>query len=189
MRVERELMILDKLINEPKEYSFYEIMEKSDLSREPTYRHLQRLVDKNLVTKRRIGNIYLYSINFRNELIHPLLSFLHIKRLTDEEKNAAKSIISLLPASTLFAFMKQGKDGSTVVYVVYAGKPENMGELLNRSDTFAGLNIRYRGMEIKNFRRLVLTRGLKALRNTKAFFNGERMFKEVANVLAEDEEE
>ncbi len=189
MRVERELMILDKLVNEPKEYSFYEIMEKSELSREPTYRHLQRLVEKNLVIKRRIGNIYLYSINFRNELIHPLLSFLHIKRLTDEERNAAKHIIPLLPSSTLFAFMKQAKDGSTIVYVVYAGKPSEVEELLKRNDSFSGLIIKYRGMEIKNFRRLVLTRGLKALKNTKAFFNGERMFKEVANVLAEDEEE
>ncbi len=175
--MERELMLLEKIIDEAREYSFYEILEKSEFSREPTYRHLQRLVERGFIRKKRIGNIYLYSLNLENEFLHPILSFIHMKKLGPELREKAEKLKPALPKNTLFAYF----DGDAVV-VGYSGKPE-LDEIFKKAGE---MGLEARGVEIRNFRRHVARKGLRMLSGIRVFYNGERLFREIADALASE---
>jgi hypothetical protein len=81
--MDQKLRILSIFRNSFKSLTFSEILEKSTLTRQPTYRQLKQLVEYRIINKQRIANIDIYSLNM--SLAAPLLSFIDKKETLKNE--------------------------------------------------------------------------------------------------------
>lgn len=92
---EKELLVLNVLRGFG-EFGFADILKKVPFSREPAFRYLQSLNQQKLINKRKIANLYLYSLNIENDETISLLSFLNNREISKMKELAVKNIVKEL---------------------------------------------------------------------------------------------
>ena len=156
---EKELKILEILLKRPGESGFSDILRFSPFSREPTFRYLQSLLKQNLIKKRRIANIFLYSINYQEPKVPPILSYIMNKTMSKKDREIGDR---LRGTNALFAI--KGED------------------LLIVSNSH---NLNAKTMSLKEFRERAAMRGFveDILRAYRPVFNIERFYSEISEFL------
>lgn len=160
---EKELKIIEILKENMEESSFSDILKKSPFSREPTFRHLQKLHKQELIEKRKIANIYVYKLNFKENKLISLLSYLNYKK--NESFQIDKD---LKQTATLFALKSKNE-----VIVCIKGKGDDIGKnyKIIKFEDFID-----RVLKDKSYRD-------KILNKYTPVFNVERFYEEIGSVL------
>jgi len=84
---ETELKILSSFFPEGKEVTLSEIMEKSGLSYEPVNRIAKILAERKLISFKKFGKTFVYSLNFEKEEVKTAFFFYAKEKLNEFSKN------------------------------------------------------------------------------------------------------
>ncbi len=98
----KQLRVLEPfLTNLFREYSYKELKNK-EKSNNATQSAIKRFKDKNLLLERKIGTSKLYSLNQKNESVHPLLELMAQEKLSLAVKKSIAILRKELEKYTLF---------------------------------------------------------------------------------------
>ncbi|MCD6558134.1 MAG: hypothetical protein J7K31_03845 [Candidatus Aenigmarchaeota archaeon] len=103
---EKELLVLN-VLREFREFGFSDILKNVPFSREPAFRYLQSLTRQNIIKKRRIANLYLYSLNMENDETISIISFLNNRELNNSDygPEIKKMIYEITDKNVLFIIL------------------------------------------------------------------------------------
>lgn len=139
MLKETELKILSSFFPEGKEITLKKIMERSNLSYEPIHRTVNILNEKKLISSKKFGKTFVYSLNFEKEDVKIAFFFYAKEKLKDFSKNHKLIFnglskinddnIDFLAVFGSYAKETQTKDSDVDILCISSNKKEDEKEI------------------------------------------------------------
>lgn len=139
MLKETELRILSSFFPEGKEITLKKIMERSSLSYEPIHRTVNILNEKKLISSKKFGKTFVYSLNFEKEDVKIAFFFYAKEKLKEFSKNhrlifnglskVNDDNINFLSVFGSYAKRTQTKDSDVDILCISSNKKEDEKEI------------------------------------------------------------
>ena len=102
---EREEKII-LLLKKKGECIFSDMLKSINASREPLHRSLLHLLKLGLIKRRKLGNLFIYSLNSSSQLLYPLLSLIDQKIAMESNENAViREFVDIVASDSVFSLL------------------------------------------------------------------------------------
>jgi len=185
LHIDDEKVKIIRFLMKNKEILFSDLAKKLKISREPLHRKLMELMKENLIIRRKLGNLYLYSLNLANMKLHSLLSYLDKLEPKRVDKRVLDELNKIINESIRYVLFLENekKDKRVVIFTNEREEVVKLAETMRKRLEYK-YNIKINISVIDE-----TTQCRKFFGKSVTIFNGERFYFEVANEIERIEKE